>query len=208
MNHIVKIYILLFCSIAFLVGCSEWRPYDSANVEVLEPIVVYPSFSSNYLLTCLSDTQVLESKKFDAKFELAEAALVHGRELDKLHFVCLSLNEKADYKKFKHGSSVLEQYFVDHPDSGNDLQGIQILIDRLDEEIMNRWSAWKSLLNDKKELNAEVKSLKVKIDEQQKQLKVKTDEQQKQLKVKIDEQQKQIEQLKNIDNIIKSRGTN
>jgi len=185
MNHIVKIYILLFCSIAFLGGCAELKQSDSGSARVLEPIVVYPSLSSNYLLSCLSDMQTLERKQFDAKIELAEAGLVHGQELDKLHFVCLSLNEKADYKKFKHGSNVLEQYFVDHPDSGKDMQGIRILVDRLDEEIMNRWSAWKSLLNDKKELNAEVESLKV----------------------TIEEQQKQIEQLKNIENIIKSRET-
>ena len=91
--------------------------------------------------------------------------------------------KKLIIKKFKHGSNVLKQYFVEHPDLGKDLQGIRILIDRLDDEIMNRWSVWKSLLNDKKELNVEVESLKV----------------------KIDEQQKQIDQLKNIENIIKSR---
>ena len=60
-----------------------------------------------------------------------------------------------------------------------------MLVDRLDEEIVNRWSAWKSLLNDKKELKAKVESLKV----------------------TIEEQQKQIDQLKNIENIIKSRET-
>ena len=63
--------------------------------------------------------------------------------------------------------------------------GFRILVNRIDEEIMNRWSAWKSLLNDKKELLAEVESLKV----------------------RVEEQQKQIERLKNIENIIKSRGT-
>ena len=185
MNQIVKKYILLFCCIAFLGGCAEWRPFIPESARVLEPIVVYPSFGSNYILSCLSDTQALERKQFDAKFELAEAGLVHDRDLDKLHFVCLSLNEKADYKKFKYGSNVLEQYVKDHPDSGEDMQGFRILVNRLDEEIMNRWSAWKSLLNDKKELNAEVESLKV----------------------KIEEQQNQIEQLKNIENIIKSRET-
>lgn len=161
------------------------RPFKPENARVLEPILVYPSFGSNYLLSCLSDTQMLERKKFDAKIESAEAALVHGQELDKLYYVCLSLNEKADYKKFKHGLNVLKQYIIDHPDSGKDLQGIRILIDRLDEEIMNRWSAWKSLLNDKKELSSEVESLTV----------------------KIKEQLEQIDKLKNIENIIKSRET-
>ena len=71
MNQIVKKYLLLFCCIAFLGGCAEWRPFKPESARVLEPIVVYPSFGSNYLLSCLSDMQTLERKKFDAKFELA-----------------------------------------------------------------------------------------------------------------------------------------
>ena len=62
---------------------------------------------------------------------------------------------------------------------------------------VNRWSAWKSLLNDKKELKAEVESLR-------KELKAKIES----LNITVEEQQKQIEQLKNIENIIKSRETN
>jgi hypothetical protein len=184
-KQIVKKYVLLFCGIAFLGGCAEWRQNDWEGARLLEPVVVFPSFNSNYILSCLSDMQTLERKSFDVKFELAVAGLQHGRDLDKLRFICLSLNEKADYKQFKHGTKVLEQYFEDHPDSGEDLQGFKILVERLDEEILNRWSAWKSLLNDKKELKAEIESLKV----------------------SIEELQKQIEQLKNIENIIKSRET-
>ena len=66
------------------------------------------------------------------------------------------------------------------------MHGFLVLVDRLDEEILNRWSAWKSLLNDKKELKAKVESLQV----------------------KIVAQQHQIEQLKNIENIMKTREKN
>ncbi len=177
---------MLFCSIAFLSGCVEWRTYDREGTRLTDPIVVYPSFGSNYLLSCLSDTQDLERKEFDAELKLAGEGFAQGRDLDKLRFICLSLNEKADYRQFKNGSKVLEQYIADSPDSGQDLRGFRVLVDRLDEEIMNRWSAWKSLLNDKKELKAEVESLQV----------------------RIEEQQGQIDQLKNIEKIIKSRETN
>ncbi len=68
------------------------------------------------------------------------------------------------------------KYIVEHPNSPDDIQGFQILVNRLDVEMMTKWSAWKSLLEDKKELMAEIEEL-----------------------------QKQIEQLKNIENIIKSR---
>lgn len=179
----MKKYILFLCSISLLAGCVELRQDEW---ERLEPIVVVPSFNSNYLLSCLDDMKTIKREEFNVQFESAEADLKYGRNLDKLRFICLSLNEKADYKQFTHGKEVLEQYLADHPDSGNDMKGLQILVHRLDEEILNRWSAWKSLLNDKKELKAEVESLKV----------------------KIETQQQQIEQLKNIENIIKSRETN
>lgn len=153
------------------------------NGKPLGPVVVYPSSDSHYLLSCLSDTWKLERKEFDAQFESAEAELEHGKDREKLQFICLCLNDKADDKQFKQGANVLERYLADHPDSGEEMQGFQILVSRLDEEIMNRWSAWKSLLNDKVELNKEVESLKI----------------------TVEEQKKQIEQLKNIEKIIKSR---
>jgi hypothetical protein len=181
----VKKFGLLFCTLAGLYGCTELRVSDRETARPLQPIVVYPSFGSNYLLSCLSGMHSLGRQDFDDKFELAEAALQHGRELETLHFICLSLNEKADYKQFQQGTKVLELYLENQPDSTADMQGFLVLVDRLDEEIVNRWSAWKSLLNDKKELKAKIESLKV----------------------TIEEQQKQIDQLKNIENIIKSRET-
>jgi len=200
----MKKYILFLCAISCLGGCTQFKmdicenicKNDSENTRLVEPIVVFPSRDSNYLLSCLGDTQTLKRQDFDSQFKLAASNLPHGQELDKLHFICLSLNEKADYKQFKHGTRILDQYLADHPDSGTDMQGIRLLLARLDEEIINRWSAWKSLLNDKKELKTQVKSLK-------KELKIQVDS----LKVTIEEQQKQIEQLKNIENIIKSRET-
>lgn len=185
MNQIVNKNILLLCIISLLSGCVAVEQKEN-DWERLEPIVVMPTFGSNYLLSCLKEKQVLEREEFNEQFTLAEAALKQGRKLDKLQFICLSLNEKADYKQFKHGTEVFDQFLVDFPESGDDMHGLRILVNQLEEEILNRWSAWKSLLNDKKELKAEVESLNV----------------------KIEEQQKQIEQLKNIENIIKSRENN
>lgn len=173
----MKTQILLIGVLAFLSGCAGWKGF--------EPIVAVPSYSSNYILSCLTDTRSLKQEEFNTQFELAKAELEQGRYLDKLRFVCLGLNDKADYKQFAHGKRVLDQYFEDYQDAGDDMKGLQVLVNRLDEEILNRWSAWKSLLNDKKELKEEVQLLNV----------------------TIDAQQKQIEQLKNIENIIKSRET-
>ena len=160
--------------------------YSSGSGDIREPNV------TNYLLSCLNDIQDIGPEEFAANFEMAENGLQRGRDQDKLRFICLSLHAGADYQQFKEGTKVLEQYIAEHPNSPDDIQGFQILVNRLDVEMMTKWSAWKSLLEDKKELIAEVDSLQEKLEQDQ---------------VLIEELQTQIEQLKNIENIIKSRET-
>ena len=183
MNQIMKIKSILLVCALLLGGCAEVKQY-SPESDLLEPNV------TNYLLSCLNDTQGIGPKEFVANFKMAEDGLQSGRDFDKLRYICLSLHTKADYNQFKQGSNVLEQYIAEHPDSPDDIQGFKILVDWLDEELMNKWSAWKLLLKDKEELTAEVESLRGRIGEDQ---------------ILIGELQKQIEQLKNIENIIKSR---
>ncbi|MDH3783671.1 MAG: hypothetical protein OES33_13210, partial [Desulfobulbaceae bacterium] len=108
------------------------------------------------------------------------------------NFICLSLHAKADYRQFKQGTRVLEQYVTEHPESPSEIKGLQILVDRLDIEIITKWSAWKSLLEENDELKVKVESSRGKLEQNQ---------------VLIGELQNQIEQLKNIENIIKSRET-
>lgn len=185
MNYTVRKYILLLCCAALLSGCAAWNPSERESRNLLEPLVAIPSFSSNYLMSCLDEMQTLEQKEFDTKFKLAGKDLQNGRKMDKLYFICLSLTEKADYKQLKQGMNVLEQYLEDQPDSGEGMQGLQYLVNRLDKEITNRRNVSETLTDEKKELEKEVESLKV----------------------RLDEQHKQIEKLKNIENIIKSRDT-
>jgi len=180
-----KLTLLIGCLAALTGGCTGLGPHVGEGGTLLEPLVVFPSFSNNYLMSCLSETENLNQEEFEKEFEEADKGLGNGRDMDSLRLVCLSLNKKADYKQFTRGKKVLEKYFEDHPELGDDMNGFRILVDRLDEEIQNRWSAWKSLLNDKKELTAELESLKV----------------------KVEEQQKLIEQLKSIEPIVKSRET-
>jgi DNA repair exonuclease SbcCD ATPase subunit len=165
--------------------------------------------------------QDIGSEEFAANFEMAENGLQRGRDQDKLRFICLSLHAYADYQQFKEGTKVLEQYIAEHPNSPDDILGFQILVNRLDVAMMTKWSAWKSLLEDKKELMAEVESLQKKLEQDQvlieelqiedkKELMAEVDSLQEKLEqdqVLIKELQTQIEQLKNIENIIKSRET-
>lgn len=172
-------------------GCAmKDRQQETPPEVALEPVVVYQSLGTTSLLTCLNDSRNIGRGAFDFNYEAAERDMQEAKDTDRLRFICLSFNEKADQKQFKKGLEALAQYVADHPDSGEDLLGLQVLAERLNQEIVNRWSAWKSLLNDKKKLSAEVDSLRSSLEAAQ---------------AKNDELQKQIEQLKNIEEIIKRR---
>jgi hypothetical protein len=154
----------------------------------------------------LNDIHDIGPEEFSANFKMAEDSITMGNDRDKLNFICLSLHAKADYRQFKQGTRVLEQYIVEHPDSPGDIQGFQILIDRLDKEIITKWSAWKSLLEENDELKVKVESSRGKLEQDR----VLIEKMQKQLvqdQALILELQNQIEQLKNIETIIKSRET-
>ena len=184
MNQVLVRKVLLLVCVLLFAGCAELKQYSSESGGLLKPN------DTNYLLSCLNDIQDIGPEEFTANFEMAADGLQRARDQDKLRFICISLHANADYEQFKQGTSVLEQYISDQPNPPDDILGFQILIDRLDVAMMTKWSAWKSLLEDKKELTAEVESLQ---------------EKREQDKVLIEELQKQIEQLKNIENIIKSR---
>ncbi|MFA7454499.1 MAG: hypothetical protein WCZ10_08560, partial [Desulfobulbaceae bacterium] len=115
-----------------------------------------------------------------------------GADLDSLRFVCLSLNAHADVDQFRRGLEVFDRYLRDHPDAGNDMLGLRLLLGRLDEEVRNGWSARQTLLGEKKELQEQLALLQGSLE---------------QVELKNIELQNQIEQLKNIEHIIKSRET-
>jgi hypothetical protein len=197
MNKIVKRNILLVVCVLLLGGCVGSGPYNSDSVNLPEPddtdsVNLPEPDDTDYLLSCLNDMHDIGPEEFSANFQMAENTLQRGNDPDKLRFICLSLHAKADYKQFKEGTKVLEQYIAEHPGSPESIQGFQILVNRLDKEMVTKWSAWKSLLEENDALKAKVESLRVKREQDQ---------------VFIEELQKQIEQLKNIENIIKSRET-
>jgi chromosome segregation ATPase len=217
-NVLIKNVLLLVC-VLLMAGCAELTQYSSAFGDIPEPK------AANYLLTCLNDIKDIGPEEFAANFERAEAELQRGRNLNKLRFICLSLHADADYRKFKEGTKVLEQYITDQANSPDTIQGFQILVDRLDAAIMTKRNALKSLSENKTELSAEVEALQ-EIREQNQALIKELQEQIAQLKnselttevvslrgkreqdqALIKELQEQIEQLKNIENIIESRET-
>lgn len=183
--------VLLLC-LFVLGGCFRPVPSLQEQERIPDPVMVFRSFGSYYLLSCLNDSQDMDREEFAAGFEAAEAALESGTDLDTLRYVCLSLSPQSDYREFQKGVTAYERYLGEHPQAGSDMEGLRILVRRLDEELGNRWGAWKTLLREKNELQERVDALQNSLD---------------QAEIRNMELQKQIEQLKNIENIIKSRGT-
>ena len=149
------------------------------------------------ILSCMQESASLRSREFNEYFQEAESVLDNDRDEDVLRFICLSLHTKASYQQFKEGEKALRDYIKLHPDNSKELQGLLGLVGRLDQAKISRWSHRKKLLDEKEELEAEVASLQARVDTLLRE--------HEQDMVRIQELRNQIEQLKNIENIIKNR---
>ena len=180
MNKVLDIFIFVFVSVFLFGGCAQLKQYLPGSETFLQ------QDDSNYLLSCLKEFEEISTDEFASAYKRAEKMRHTGSDHDTLHFICLSLNAKADYKQFKHGAHLLAQYISEHPDASDRIVGVKILVDQLD----NRRNLTESLVEDKKELNSEIKNLNKKLEQEEK---------------LAEELQQQIEQLKNIENIIENR---
>lgn len=171
-------------------GCVQMDGQNKTSVLAVAPTVVFEKSDSSYLLACINELQELKEKNFERYYREAESRLEEGDDLDALRYICLSLHSKADYKQLRKGEKLFRQFIDEHPDALDDMQGLLVLFNRLDQAMVNRSADRKQLLNERDRLAAEVEAL---------QLQVKRDQ------GRIKELQGQINQLKNIENIIKNR---
>jgi chromosome segregation ATPase len=197
MSGSMRLFLFFLCGSFLLGGCVAANRQTAGLDELLEPTVVFRASDSGYILSCLQELGSLHSKEFNAYFSATEARLENGDDEDQLRFICLSLSTKANYKQFKQGEGLLEQYIKEHPDSQKEMAGLRALVDRLDQAKVTRWSSRKKMLDEKEELEAEVAALQARIETLQGEHEQDT--------VRIKELRNQIEQLKNIENIIKNR---
>ncbi|WP_456385941.1 hypothetical protein [Desulfolithobacter sp.] len=174
----------------FLVGCAELGVRGNVSAGKSVPAVVFQSTDASYILACMEELQGIKKSEFSRYFKTLSAGIDQRPDEDKLRLICLSLNPKASYKQFRMGVTVLQSYIESHPGNRADLKGLLALAGRLDQAKIQRWSG-------RKKLKEEKKNLEQKIDELNNELQ--------QREVRIHELQQQIEQLKNIENIIKNR---
>ncbi len=176
-----------------LAACAPLNPQRSIYPGRQEATVVFYPTDSNNLLSCLEESKSLKRKEFSDVFLSVSDTVQQGGDADQLRFICLSLHKHASYKDFKKGLGVLSGYIKKHPDEKKSLSGFQMLVQRLHQEKISRWAQ----TNSKEILEEENKQLLDKI--------AALENAAEQDKVRVLELQNQIEQLKNIENIIKNR---
>jgi hypothetical protein len=187
----MKTNYIFFALIIFLLtaGCVQKGYLDGTSSSVAPAVVFEPSESS-YLLSCVNELQGLTRKDFVSYSTEVAARLDQGGEEDLFKYICLSLHPKADYKQFKRGKKLLNQYIDEHSDSSVDMRGLLVLVKQLDRAFVGSFSGQNRMREERDRLKAKVTSLELESKQNQGQ---------------IQELQRQIDQLKNIENIIKNR---
>lgn len=180
------------CGMFFLLlsGCVQWGEQGGNLSNEVEPTVIFEPSGSSYLLNCINKLQGMKQRDFNLHYQEVSGRLQKGDDQNTLQLICLSVSSRADYKQFKRGEKLFQKYLNEHPDVNNDMHGLLVLIHRLDQARVNRWTAYRKLLDERESLLAQVESLKLAAQQD---------------KAKIEELKSQIDQLKNIENIIKSR---
>lgn len=200
----VRNILFLLCGAFLFSGCVATGRQATASGQAIEPTVVFRSSDGGYVLSCMQDLKAVRRKKFNAYFATAKAQLQDGSEEDRLRFICLSLNTKANYTQFKQGVKVLRRYIKDHPNRHKEMAALLGLVERLDQVKISHWSDQQKMLDEKEELEGELTALQATSDELHKTIAELENKHEKDLVI-IQELRKQIEQLKNIENIIKNR---
>ena len=168
--------------------------------EQPKEIIKIQATETDAILACSAGDKKFSSKEFNGAYKaaLADATRPNNAEISSL--VCLSLHQQATYKQFKGGVEALARYVKAHPESTPSLRGLLQLLQRLDQEKIRKWAQNSKKLDareEKEELEAENRELLEHIDALEKNS---TQDQ-----AKIKGLQQQIEQLKNIESIIKNR---
>ncbi len=160
-------------------------------------LVVQPT-GAEKVLACVQETRALSRSAFKEAYGAAsKQAAADDDSGPSLRLVCLSLHEFARYRQFKAGVETMENYLTSHPDEAGGMGGLLLLLQRLDREKSAKWAQQSRWIEEKDGLVEENKALL----ERNGQLEKTVEQDQ----GRIRDLQTQIEQLKNIENIIKHR---
>ncbi len=146
----------------------------------------------------MTDSQDLSRKEFNEYYKkVLQQQEESPNDSDQLLLVCLGLHKYASYKEFRRASKLLEEYGERHTDEQQSLHGLYMLVERIHQGQLRLWSRRNQLSDEKSALEDSNNVLLERIDELEKSNEAD--------KKRVQELEKQIEQLKNIENIIKNR---
>ena len=181
-----------------LSGCAPMAPQRPVYQNTQAPTVIFYPTSSNNLLSCMTDSQDLSRKEFNEYYKkVLQQQEESPNDSDQLLLVCLGLHKYASYKEFRRASKLLEEYGERHTDEQQSLHGLYMLVERIHQGQLRLWSRRNQLSDEKSALEDSNNVLLERIDELEKSNEAD--------KKRVQELEKQIEQLKNIENIIKNR---
>lgn len=186
--------VVVVMSLMLVGGCSGTGKTVSGSPR---EVPVVQATEADIILVCLNSNEKLSRKDFNAAYKTAKDEVSRAENADKLRLVCLSLHQQASYRQFKEGLEVLSHYIKEHPAATPALQGLMTLMQRIDREKIVKWAQSSKRMDEKEGLEAENRELQ----ERNEMLERSTAQDQ----ARIKELQQQIEQLKNIESIIKNR---
>lgn len=139
------------------------------------------------LLNCLQSHWDLSRKEYKKFYNGAQKQYkAQPSEYNQLRLICFNIHPSARYNQFREGIQQLSKFTQDHPGESSGLTGLAHLLELIDNERILRWNAtnkYDDLLERNQELQKEAE----------------------QDKLRLNELKKQIDQLKNIESIIKNR---
>lgn len=192
MRNILQVSGILLLGIV-MGGCAELTGTQNRS-DHLNPAVVFRSTSAGTILSCINEADALSKSEFKQLYEEASQLTEQGEDNITLRLICLGMHPRASYEQFKESISLLAAYSESHPDDREELQGLSMLLDELNQAKITKWAEYDNMVAEQKNLEDEVTRLKTEMDT------AREDDQ-----ARIQELQEQIEQLKNIEKIIKNR---
>jgi hypothetical protein len=188
--------LMILLSILVLGGCSG--RFGQRSHEQQTPHVVFRPADADTILSCLAESQRMTRKEYKGAFTGAQRQQTESRDDGTtLRWICLNLHPLASSKQVKEGMTTLSRYIKNHPETAAGLQGLYQLLQRVEREKTARLTQSNKSSDEKETLESENKELV----ERNGQLEQTVEQD----RSRIGELERQIEQLKNIENIIKNR---
>jgi septin family protein len=177
---------------AGVAGCAANKP-----APPVAPTIVARDAAVATILACIEEHRDLSRQDQRTAYAELEPQAASGTEADRLRLACLGLHERAMVRQLRRSIELVEAETEARPDEAASLNGLLALLQRLERERVARWVQQRKESERRKSLAAEKAQLSERL--------TLLEQQAEQDRVRIEELQKQIEQLKNIETIIKIR---